>query len=134
MKKPLPRDKFISITRERYDYFTALEGELERLKAKPSSPTTPVQGRMDDYGHPLFNFGAIAHMLNGVLGYKLKVSITPTDVPLIMIAVKMARLAKTPHHEDSIIDINGYVECLRIILDPASREGRSQHPILTDEF
>lgn len=40
-----------------------------------------------------------------------KVKITPAQVTLMMIELKVARLINTPNHEDSWRDIAGYVGC-----------------------
>lgn len=69
--------------------------------------------RQQDYGDKLQNFAQIAMLWQGLLATKLKVTsaITPEDVALCMMAVKMARLAKSPDHKDSILDIAGYAGC-----------------------
>ncbi len=35
----------------------------------------------------------------------------PRDVAMLMILLKIARLAETPNHRDSIVDIIGYAAC-----------------------
>jgi hypothetical protein len=73
-----------------------------------------VQGdRQRDYGDKLQNFSQIAMLWQGVLAAKLAPdsAITPEDVALCMIQVKISRLAKSPDHKDSIIDIAGYSIC-----------------------
>lgn len=70
--------------------------------------------RQQDYGDKLSNFTQIAMLFSGVLAHKLNpgTTITADDVALLMIQVKVARLAKTPTHFDSIVDIAGYAGCL----------------------
>lgn len=69
--------------------------------------------RQDDYGDKLQNFTQIAMLFQGVLATKLLpgAAITPEDVTLLMMQVKIARLAKSPDHKDSILDVAGYSIC-----------------------
>ena len=69
--------------------------------------------RQNDYGDKLTNFSQISMMVQGMLAHKLLPDsrITPEDITLIMMLVKMARLAKSPDHYDSILDIAGYAGC-----------------------
>lgn len=69
--------------------------------------------RQQDYGDKLTNFTQIAMLWQGTLAMKLPpgVTITPEDVALCMIQVKIARLAKSPDHVDSIKDVAGYAGC-----------------------
>ena len=69
--------------------------------------------RQQDYGDKLQNFSQIAMLFQGVLATKLRPgsAITPEDVALLMMQVKIARLAKSPDHSDSVLDIAGYAGC-----------------------
>lgn len=69
--------------------------------------------RERDYGNKIQNFSQIAMLFQGVLATKLQPgsAITPEDVALLMIQVKVARLAKSPDHRDSILDVAGYAGC-----------------------
>jgi hypothetical protein len=73
--------------------------------------------RQDEYGDKLQNFAQIAMLWQGVLAPKLtpNSAITPEDVALCMIQVKVARLAKNPDHKDSILDVAGYAGCYDIL-------------------
>lgn len=75
--------------------------------------------RQQDYGDKLRNFGQIADLWTAHLKYKLGINqvVTAEDVALMMINVKQARLAKSPTHADSVIDIAGYIGCYDKILD-----------------
>lgn len=79
--------------------------------------------RQAEYGDKRQNFCQIAMLWQGLLAHKLPpdVAITPEDVALCMIAVKMARLAKSPDHFDSQVDIAGYIACYSILQQ--EREG-----------
>lgn len=73
--------------------------------------------RQNDYGGKLQNFSQIAMLWQGQLATKLQpnAKITPEDVALCMIQVKLARLAKSPDHEDSILDVAGYAGCYEAV-------------------
>lgn len=70
--------------------------------------------RQKDYGDKLRNFTQIAMGMQMVLATKLLPGavITASDVALLMIQVKIARLAKSPDHKDSQIDVAGYIGCM----------------------
>lgn len=84
--------------------------------------------RQTDYGDKRQNFSQIAMLWQGLLATKLapNQAITPEDVALCMIAVKMARLAKSPDHYDSVLDIAGYAACY----DSLQQERDSKKPLL----
>jgi len=69
--------------------------------------------RQNDYGDKLQNFSQIAMLWQGTLATKLAPGnlISAEDVALCMMQVKIARLAKSPDHKDSILDIAGYAGC-----------------------
>lgn len=60
--------------------------------------------RAKNYGDAKDNFVRIAKTWEVVLGHE----VTPEQVALCMIGVKLARLANSSEHEDSWIDIAGY--------------------------
>lgn len=69
--------------------------------------------RQTDYGDKLQNFSQIAMGFQMVLATKLQPGqqISAEDVTLCMMQVKIARLAKSPDHRDSILDVAGYAGC-----------------------
>lgn len=69
--------------------------------------------REQEYGSKLQNFTQIAMMVQGYLAPKLLPDsrVTPEDIAVIMMQVKLARLAKSPDHKDSILDVAGYAGC-----------------------
>jgi Domain of unknown function (DUF6378) len=75
--------------------------------------------RQRDYGNKLQNFSQIAMLWQGTLATLLKpdAAITPEMVALCMIQVKVARLAKSPDHLDSILDVAGYAGCYSVLQD-----------------
>jgi hypothetical protein len=67
------------------------------------------------YGHPRPNHERIAALWAPILG----VEVTPEQVALCMVQVKVSRLVQTPDHADSIDDIAGYALVLKQIVDAA---------------
>ncbi|NLX57715.1 MAG: DUF4406 domain-containing protein [Phycisphaerae bacterium] len=65
--------------------------------------------RQADYGHPRDDFARTALMWTGILAGKLRdgAEITAAEVPLCMIAVKLARQSHR-HKRDNLVDIAGY--------------------------
>jgi hypothetical protein len=65
--------------------------------------------RQADYGHPRDDFARTALMWTGILDGKLRedAEVTADDVPLCMIAVKLARQSHR-HKRDNLVDIAGY--------------------------
>ena len=79
--------------------------------------------RGNTYGSAEENFQRIANLMTAQLGLVEELSesgcltrpLTKEDVALLMIQVKASRLANMPTHEDSWIDIAGYVNCVSVI-------------------
>lgn len=78
--------------------------------------------RQADYGDKLANFSQIAMLWQGALARKLApdAAITPEDVALCMMQVKIARLSNKPDHFDSIMDVAGYAGCYSVLQDERS--------------
>jgi hypothetical protein len=71
-----------------------------------------IIARPTDYGAPEDNFQRIAFLWNAYFyarGYK--VAIEPWEVATLMSLLKIARLANSPTHADSWIDLAGYAAC-----------------------
>lgn len=79
--------------------------------------------RNSTYGNPEDNFGDIARLWSA---YK-DADFTPQDVAIMSALVKVARLKKTPTHEDSWVDLAGYAACGGSIATPEpSPEGSAE--------
>lgn len=63
--------------------------------------------REQDYGSPEQNFGTIASMWTNYKG----VLFTPVDVAMMMVLLKVARVANGGGTGDSFVDIAGYAAC-----------------------
>ena len=68
-----------------------------------------VGNRRETYGEPMPSMTAIAKRWSITLGHP----ITPSQVALCLIDLKLARLAHDPQHLDSMIDIAGYAAVLK---------------------
>lgn len=76
------------------------------------------QDRNTRYGGPEESFTTIAKFWSVFLGTE----ISPLQVAGCMILLKLARLKKTPTHEDSVVDGIGYFACMADFLrEPSSR-------------
>lgn len=75
--------------------------------------------RQAAYGHPIDDFAKTAKMWSGLFG----VDITPEQVALGMMAVKMSRLLNTPNHRDSMVDIAGYAKTYQLVVQERKRRG-----------
>lgn len=73
-----------------------------------------VLNREPLYGPARQNFDLIAKRWSLVVG----VGVTPEQVALMLIDLKLARLSHDPTHVDSIIDVAGYAACLDAINRP----------------
>ncbi len=80
--------------------------------------------RNKDYGGPLDDFTCTAGIVTAILRHRgvLKegASLLPTDIPLIMIAVKLSRLSNR-YKRDSATDIAGYAETLYMTVEEQSK-------------
>lgn len=71
--------------------------------------------RQQDYGHPRTDFTRTAKIWGAILG----ADVTPEEVALCMVGLKVSRLVNTPHHHDSIVDIAGYAGTYELLGEPA---------------
>ena len=60
--------------------------------------------RNKNYGDPLVNHQRIANIWSVLLG----IEVTPSQVALCLVGVKLARLVETPDHLDSFVDGAAY--------------------------
>ena len=80
---------------------------MNAIKTLDDAVTVLIQ-RNAAYGEPIESMSAIAARWSVTLG----VTITPAQVVLCMIDLKLARLARNPQHRDSVIDVIGYAALL----------------------
>lgn len=87
------------------------------------------QDRNARYGGPEESFTTIAKLWSTFLG----VEVSPLQVAGCMILLKLARLKKTPTHEDSVVDGIGYFACMADFLrEPPSVVDSEQESKLKD--
>ena len=79
-----------------------------------------VTERGTQYGDAAGNMAAIAARWSATLGRE----ITPAQVVLCLLDLKLARLAHDPTHEDSAVDVCGYAALLRELTETSHTEGR----------
>lgn len=73
--------------------------------------------RQTDYGHPYDDFSRTAAMWSQILG----VDVTPQQVALCMVCVKVSREINRPKR-DNRVDIAGYINCLQMIQELVESE------------
>tara|TARA_R110000822_G_scaffold38746_3_gene107115 strand:- start:36 stop:368 length:333 start_codon:yes stop_codon:yes gene_type:complete len=97
---------------------------MSRTQRFDDAVASITQERGEAYGHPLDAFGKAVMI-------KRSVSSCPDPEVrhvLEMIGVKLARLATTPDHLDSLIDIAGYARTAAMLLDERElRRGAAMH-------
>jgi hypothetical protein len=74
-----------------------------------------VSRRRLEYGEPVDLFEHLAARWSLTLGTR----VSPAQVVLCLIDLKLTRLAHDPQHLDSITDIAGYAGCLAEVLSDA---------------
>jgi hypothetical protein len=74
-----------------------------------------VRDRRHTYGQPVDLLERVAVRWSQVLGTK----VTPAQVIVCLVDLKVARLTHNPRHLDSIADIAGYAGCLAEVLGDA---------------
>ena len=72
--------------------------------------------RNADYGHPLDDFSRTARMWSAILG----VEVSPEQVGLCMVAVKISRQCNRPKR-DNLVDGAGYFETVSMVLEERDR-------------
>jgi hypothetical protein len=79
-----------------------------------------VTERSAQYGDAAGNMTTIAQRWSATLGRE----ITPAQVVLCLLDLKLARLAHDPTHEDSAVDVCGYAALLRELTETSNPEGQ----------
>jgi hypothetical protein len=74
-----------------------------------------VNRRRAEYGERVDLFERVAVRWSQVLGTR----VTPAQVIVCLVDLKVARLAHDPRHVDSIVDVAGYAGCLAEVLSVA---------------
>jgi hypothetical protein len=86
--------------------------------------------RGENYGHPFEDFSRTAQIWSAIL----EVDVTPEQVALCMIGVKISREVNRPKR-DNIVDGAGYFETLDMVKRERSRrESMMMHPSYTNLY
>lgn len=86
---------------------------MNRKEILKEADRLTAEDRNKAYGPPLLNHERIAKIWEVILG----TDITPSQVALCMVGVKLARLAQTPDHMDSFVDGAAYMAIAGEIVD-----------------
>jgi hypothetical protein len=79
-----------------------------------------IAERSTQYGDAGKNMAAIAQRWSATLGR----DVTPAQVVLCLLDLKLTRLAHDPTHEDSAVDVCGYAALLRELTENSNTEGQ----------
>ena len=79
-----------------------------------------IAERSAQYGDAQTSMAVIATRWSATLGR----GITPAQVVLCLLDLKLARLAHDPAHEDSVVDVCGYAALLTELTKTPEQEGR----------
>jgi len=75
--------------------------------------TNLVHERGVVYGHAIYNMERISKSVSAYIDFP----IMPHDIPIINVLQKISRLAETPGHEDSIVDICAYMAIYKMCIE-----------------
>jgi hypothetical protein len=76
--------------------------------------------RQNDYGHPIHDFSRTAKIWSAIL----RVEVTPEQVALCMVGVKLSRECNK-HKDDNIIDGCGYFRTLEMVHEYKEKNGNA---------
>lgn len=95
---------------------TSLSAECDMASVLDTAKSITGGARQQDYGHPADDFERAAQMWTAILSRKLIADqcIAAEDIPLCMIAVKLARQAHR-HKRDNLVDIAGYARTAAMV-------------------
>ena len=80
--------------------------------------------RQEAYGHPIDNFSTTAGIMNHLIAANKSAReghITAEFAQVLMLGVKLARLARDPSHHDTLVDIAGYARTIEMTLDERAK-------------
>lgn len=64
-----------------------------------------------NYGRPRPNHQRMADLLNAYLNGRNPGPLSPEEMTIVMVLMKVARIMESPQHIDSYLDIAGYAIC-----------------------
>ena len=89
---------------------TADKPRFETLRLAEAAVTE----REKQYNSPDVNYDRVAKIVQVILQEKLRpeAPLSPADMILINLAIKLSRLGEAPDHKDSQVDIAGYASLM----------------------
>ena len=74
-----------------------------------------VTDREKQYNSPDVNYDRVAKIVQVILAEKLRpeAELSPADMIMVNLAIKLARLIEAPDHQDTQVDIAGYASLMR---------------------
>ena len=101
---------------DRPEAFYSIGQELSTESILDTAKRITATDRQEDYGHPSVDFERTAAMWTGILSDRLvpDACIRAMDIPLCMIAVKLARQVHR-HKRDNLVDIAGYARTAAMV-------------------
>lgn len=114
-----PNCPFVKISQQKFGS-TKVGASKNQLNDIELEAREIVRGgdRETSYGHPRNDLERTAKIWSGILSAE----VTPEQVALCMIGLKMSRLVQTPHHHDSMVDIIGYAICYDRLEEPVNED------------
>lgn len=111
---PLTHDVSAQIKANVQRYFGTITPDERQLIEQEAASLVRNGKRQGTYGHPRGDFDTIAKMWSAILSKSNQrdVNVEAEQVALMMIAMKLSRLARDPSHHDSRVDVIGYAICL----------------------
>lgn len=110
----------LSYITERLDMSLLIDDINVPASILPEAEKLVHGARQDDYGHPYEDFSRTAQMWSAILGQE----VTASQVGLCMIAVKLSREVNKSKR-DNLVDIAGYAETVRMVLEEGKRRNES---------
>jgi len=107
----MPKHMKESIVADTSGYENAHEVQAEA--ARNDNLAEVIDLRVQVYGDQTITFPQIALVWSGILGIDVK----PTDVPLMLIGMKLVRAAQAPDYSDNSDDVEGYLDIFRKVVD-----------------
>lgn len=92
-----------------------------------------IRDRNSSYGEPEDNFRETADLWNMYMSAKLKEKITPFEVAMLMMLLKVARTKTSPDKDDHLIDICGYAACAAGVSGRFKAPTPAMYGLLTEE-